>query len=437
MKSRHVTLFWILALVLAAIIAIIKFKQKPSEEKASTRSPGQTLLDSFKAADVQKLSIQGADATVNLSVKDKQWIVEERENYPANTRSINEFLRTVGELKITQAQAAGPSFAPRFGMDEASSVAADRGIKVIFKDSAGKDLTTISLGKSISSGSQNDMMSGGGFVGRYVRNHADESAFYATEETFPSIESSPKSWLDDAFIAPEKIKSIRVTEPDAETIAWEVTREAEEAEFKLVGATPDENLDAAASEPFKSLLSYAKFDDVLSAQAAKERTEEKGKRVATIVTFDGFTYTVTITPMKAQTEPPAALATPSDPQTEAKVILTIDVKAELAKERTKAADEKPEDAKSKDEAFAARLKELSEKLAKEAKVHGWNYEISKSVVESLLKDRASLIAKPTAEGADPNAGGVQNFPGGMIAPAQRGAPIEAVTPPISVPAATE
>jgi hypothetical protein len=33
---------------------------------------------------------------------------------------VNEFIRTLDELKVTRGMEAGPSFAPRFGMDEAA-----------------------------------------------------------------------------------------------------------------------------------------------------------------------------------------------------------------------------------------------------------------------------------------------------------------------------
>ena len=117
--------------------------------------------------------------------------------------------------------------------------------------------------------------------------------------------------------------------------------------------------------------------------------------------------------------------------------MTVDVSAELPKERKKEEGEKPEDTKTKDSAFTDRLKNLTEKLATEKALAGITFEISKSTVDALLKDRASLIAKPAAPQTS-NQPPVQNFPGGMVAPAPSRAvattpPIEAVTPPISIP----
>ncbi|NJM38551.1 MAG: hypothetical protein HC845_12220 [Akkermansiaceae bacterium] len=76
----------------------------------------------------------------------------------------------------------------------------------------------------------------------------------------------------------------------------------------------------------------------------------------------------------------------------------------------------------KDRAFEDRTKELNEKLAKEKALAGVTFEVSKSTVEPLLKDRAALITQATPAPAN-NAGNgsTQNFPGGAI-----------TTPPVSV-----
>ena len=59
---------------------------------------------------------------------------------------------------------------------------------------------------------------------------------------------------------------------------------------------------------------------------------------------------------------------------------------------------------------------MSDKLAKEKSFAGITYEVAKRLVEPLLKDRASLMAKPEPAGTQaPNPGGVQRLPSGMIA----------------------
>jgi hypothetical protein len=416
MNKRQVIILWIIAIALGAAVTAVKLTQKDTSKSATHRAPGQTLFESFPAADVSTVEIQGAAESVTLTKKDGTWVVAERDGYPANSTSVNEFIRTLSELKVTRGMEAGPSFAPRFGMDEDSANPAERGLSATFKDAAGKPLAKVSLGKNIESGADAGPMGGATSVGRYIRNHADESGFYAISEMFPAVSTEAARWLADDFISPEKIKAITLSQKDKSETAWKLTRETEEAEFKLDGAAPSEVLDTTATSPLKSLFSYARFEDVVPAEKVAERAAADGKRNATIETFEGFTYSLTITPVKGA---------------EDKLLMTVTVAAELPKERKKEEGEKPEDAKAKDEAFTQRVKTLTEKLDKAKLFIGRAFEVSKTTIDPLLKERAQLITAPTPPPAAGTGNGfMQQLPGGMIAaPPSRNT---ATTPPISV-----
>lgn len=422
MNKRQVIILWIIALALGATVAGVKLTQKDTTKSATNRAPGQTLFDSFPAADVSTVEIQGAAAAVTLAKKDGKWSVAQRDDYPANTSYVNDFLRTLTELEVTRGMEAGPSFAPRFGMDESASSAEDRGLTVTFKDASGKEIAKVSLGKNIESGADQGPMGGASSVGRYIRNHADESGFYAISEMFPSVTAEVPRWLNEDFISPEKIQTISLSQKGKDEVAWKLTRDGEEAEFKLEGASGAEVLDTAATTPLKSLFSYARFDDVVTKDKVAEKEDAAGKRTAIIETIEGFKYTIGITPVKGD---------------ENKLLMTVAVAAELPKERKKEEGEKPEDAKTKETAFADRLKSLTEKLDKEKKLAGRSFEVAKTTVESLLKERDALITKATPPpAADAGSGSVQQLPGGLIAspPGASAAtpPISATTPPVSV-----
>jgi len=442
MNKRQVIILWVIALVLGAAVAAVKTSQNKSVQSATKRASGQTLFEKFPVEEAAAIEIDGVTGTVDLAKKDGKWVNTSRDGYPAKVSYVNDLLRTLAELKVTRGMQAGPSFAPRFGMDEAATKAEDRGITAIFKDAAGKELAKVSLGKTIQSESSPSPMGGmgGSAVGRYIRNHADDSGFYAVSEMFPSVSDDAKTWLSDDFISIEKIKSVTVSLPGKTDVAWKLTREAEEAEFKLDGAKDAEVPDTTATGPLKTIFSYARFEDVVPAAKVAERIVADQKRIVTIETFEGFVYTIELSPAKPSATPPPAPATPdAAPLATDNFLMTVTVNAELPKERKKEENEKPEDAKTKDTAFTDRLKTLTEKIAKEKALAGITYEISKSTVEALLKDRAGLItqAKPAAPAGAPGAqnGSVQSLPGGILARPPVVAttpPIEAVTPPISV-----
>lgn len=426
MNKRQVIILWVIAIVLGAAVTAVKLSQKQATHSATKRSPGQMLFESFPATEANSIEIQGANGAVTLVRKDGKWVVSQRDGYPANSTFVNDFIRTLGDLKITQSLEAGPSFAPRFGMDDAATKPESRGLTATFKDASGKEIAKVSLGKTIEAGAAPSPMGGSGSVGRYVRNHADTSGFYAVSEMFPSVSAEAKRWLNDAFISPEKIKSITVSLTDKPDSTWKLTRETEEAEFKLDGAAAAEVLDTTVGSSVKSLFSYARFDDIVPTSQVAERTAADGKHSAVIETFEGFTYTVKISAAKPNT----AVTPTAEPAAKDNYLLSVDVSAEIPKARKIPEGEKPEDAKTLDAAFAERQKTLTEKLAKEKAFAGTTFEVAKTLVEPLLKDRAALIAKPAAPSdKTSNSGGVQKLPGGMIARP----PMTATTPPVSVP----
>lgn len=431
MSKKSVLFLWLVAAVLGGLVFTVKSNQDAPSKTAALRKTGQTLFESFPAEKVTAIVVAGAGDETHLHKRDGKWANLNRDRYPASTKAINDLLRTVADLKVAGAVEDAANYPARFGMDEASKDAKDRGITVTFSDADGTELARISVGKAIGAEESNplDPLSGGA-GGRFILNHADKSAVYKVTEMFGALSEDPKTWLDQEFISIEKPKTIAVTQPGKDDLAWKLTREDESAEFALEGATPADDFDPSAASSLKNILSSARFDDVVPTLEASTRGIEDQKRTATIETVEGFTYTIEITPTKPA-EGAAEGAAPGS------YLLTVEVEATLPTERKKEADEKPEDAKAKDEAFASRLKTLQEKLEKEEAFSGRTFEVASYVVDGLIKDRSGFktAAHP---GADAQQGGLPpgfSIPGGLPgAPAApRRAPVEATTPPIAVP----
>ena len=82
----------------------------------------------------------------------------------------------------------------------------------------------------------------------------------------------------------------------------------------------------------------------------------------------------------------------------------VSVKADLPKERTPAADEKPEDKTKLDQEFQTKQKTLSDKLAKEQKLPARPYLIAKATVEQILKERNALLKPSPSPSPTPTPG---------------------------------
>jgi len=391
MSSRLVLILWLVTIALGGAVFAVKSKQGDQARSLIRRMGGQTLLEQFPAAEVASIAITGAEGSVHLQKKDGKWIVSERDGYPANVSTVHDLLRTVEELKVIDGIEAGPAYASRFGMEETSANPAERGLTVALADANGKELAKLSVGKTLGAEPASPMM-GGGASGRFVRNHADDSGIYKTSELFASLSAEPKRWLAEEFIQVQKPVAVSVTQRGKDELAWKLTRENEEANFTLADAKPEEKPEASTLAPFKNLLSYTRFDDVVSAAEVEKRADASRKQTAMIVTVEGFTYTLTLTPAK----PTEKKATDSETANENTYFLTVKVDATLPKERKKEADEKPDDAQQKDAAFASRLKELQDKLAKEKALEGRTFEVTHSTVDALIKDRASFFQKEAA-----------------------------------------
>ncbi|MCW1924106.1 DUF4340 domain-containing protein [Luteolibacter arcticus] len=445
MNKRQVVVLWIVAIVLAAAAFFTRSGNSKGAESKTERSRGQTVLADFPADQVAKIKVSSGENTTTLVRKDGKWTIEEREGYPAKTTSVNDFLRSLAEVKVTEGVEAAPSYAPRFGMDPGASKPEDRGTEVVLSNDAGTELAHITLGKNLQAAGDDPMASmmggGGGSTGRFVRNHADETGVYKVSEMFSALTPEPKSWLNDEFLKVEKIKSVTVSpaaQPDK--VDWKVTRADENGEFTLDGAQAGETLDTTAASTLKSLFSYARFEDVVSADKASDMGKALEMRTVKIETFEGFVYNITLTPIEA--EKPKE-ADPNAAPPEENYLMTVDVEGTLPTERKKEEKESAEDAKAKDKAFADRKTELEKRLAAEKAMNGKTFQVTKYTVDALLKPRAELIKKPEAPAANnaapsglppgfPPGGGVATPPI-QVPPRPARKPVEAVTPPIAIP----
>jgi len=414
MKPRTVIILWIVSLLLGLSVFLVKKSSSGSDKDATKRAPGQILLAEFPAGKAATIEIAGAQQSVTLANKDGKWTVAQRDGFPANSRNINDLLRTLAELKVAQGIEAGPSFAPRFGMDESSSEVESRGITAVFRDASGKELAKVSFGKNLDASASASPF-GGGATGRFVRNHADESGFYAVSEIFATLSDDPKNWLSDEFIKVEKIKGISLSKPGSDENEWELVRTDENAEFAFTEAYPGVKTSATATSPLKSLFSFSRFDDVVPAAEVEKRATPEKLQKAVITTFEGLTYKITLQPAKPAATKEGVESTPAANS----YLMTVAVSAELPKERKKPEGEKAEEAEAAQNAFDQRLKALTESLDKTKALDGRTFEVSKFSVDALLKGRAEFMDKGPG-------------PGPGAAPVPQGT--SAFTPPVEIPA---
>ena len=104
----------------------------------------------------------------------------------------------------------------------------------------------------------------------------------------------------------------------------------------------------------------------------------------------------------------------SDKTEAAEFHLSVDVDAKFDGKRKPGAEESDEEAAKLDEAFAAALKELQDKLATEQELAGRIFRVRSFVADPVNKKRSEILKSEDAPAAAPGAG--PGGPGGVQLP---------------------
>lgn len=423
----------ILLIILGGLVGTAVVYQKQQHTAMNTAASRgvksrELLLPDLDVTAVQKIRIKDAKSETTLNIQDdrKSATIAERGGYAASLDRISTILTDLKEQRIASKQQVGKGAWTEIQVQppgEAEGV----GIQVEFLGAADKVLGVVILGQqiAITGGRSSTQLDGGSQ--RFVRIPSDGDTIWVVNNPYYDLEPKPESWLDKAFMDIQKVKEIDVTAAQAEE-SWKAGKKAETDEaFVLLDAKVGEGLDNT-KVTLGTLLSAPTFNDVV----AKDKVAEvmKGATKAKLVTFDGFVYDV------------QAVKQSKDGADH--YFLSFNVTADIPKTRAPVKDEKEEDKKKADDAFAARKKSLEDKLAKEQKFAGWAFEVSEYTVNSFFKKRSEIVKVEAKAEAAPELPGAPKLPApatSATAPAPsipgiiNQTPISVTPPPVPVPEA--
>ncbi len=387
-------------------------------EVGSTTDKKKVYPD-FPINEIAKITIQQKETSLSLNKGETSWEVAERAGYPANVEPVVGLLREIWDLNIVQPITVGRSQYGRLGLLDpaAQETSTEEAATVLaFQDNEGKDLASLWLGKVFERNEGRPDPFGGGMAktdaGRYVKR-GDGNSVYLVAETFADVKTEAPEWLDKTFFRVEKVKSIEIVTAN-KADDWKLERDSEDGDFTLVGATDAEKLDANKTASMKSAFSNPQMEDVFVGDEAKEQKTEAA--TFKIVTFDGFTYEISVGEKNDLNELP----------------LVLKVSGEFPKERKKGEEESDEEKKKLDQEFSDNLASLQKKLADEKRLEGHVFKGRSYLVDSILKKRGELMEEKKEEATtEPQevAPGI-SLPGlpPMPAPAAPAAPAPAPAP---------
>lgn len=417
----------ILVVVLVALIGAALYQNKDRKSRLSTGSRKGTdlralLLPDLDVNSVQKIRVKDAQSEVNVVLNGTTWTVAERGGYEASFEKISRALLALKEQKISKKQIVGKESWAKVGVQPPGGEPNGFGIGTLVEllDAKGNVKKSLILGGNVSSSGNPNASPFGGTNERLIRIPEDGDTLWVIGNTFADLDCKADTWVEKAFFDVQKLKSIEVTAAKPED-SWKASRPDENGDFTLTDAKPGENLDNGKVS-LATLLSSPTFNDVLAKD--KGAAALKGAVKAKLITFEGFTYNV-------QAVKQAGKDGAAD-----KYYLAVTVSADIAKERAAVKDEKPEDKKKNDEAFAEEKKKKEEKLAAEKKLEGWVYDVSEYTVNALLKPRAEMLAAPDKkEGGPAGPGAASGLPDikKMIPGLESAVPPPAFTKPAASP----
>jgi hypothetical protein len=410
MNRKQLTLILALVVVLGGLGWWLRQRSTTAFHSSEGRM-GQKVLGDFDVNSVAQVTLQRGTNTLTLVRQDDRWNVRERGGYAANFSEVSDLLRKLWELKVIEPQTIGASQLGRLEL-LAPGAGEKSGTLIELKGSDGKVIRSVLLGKKHERKSAGPSPYGGdeGFPdGRYVMLVGQSNAVSLVSEPFSSAEPNAEQWLNKDFFKIEKVKSVAVTYPAA-TNSWKLERTNETSELKLADATPEEKLDPSKASGIPNALAFPSFKDVV-LDPKPEQTGLDSPVTANFETFDGFNYTVKVGKKLGEEDYYTALS----------------VVAELPKERQPGKDEKPEDKDKLDKEFKEKNDKLAEKLKAEQALGKWVYLVPKYTLDSVLKDRKSLMVEPKP------AGGTNTPPAGVALPGMTPDPADADEKPDAAP----
>ena len=343
-------------IVLLAVLgggALLVYQQGRSQRPAEAVALGQPLLKGLKAAEVNAILFRESKAALTLERKDERWVVAERAGFPADLDRVRDFVIKAIELKIGQSEAIGDKDRARLNLDASGTL-------VEFKDAQGKPLARFIAGrKYFKREPENPDQAAGD--GRFVLLPDDPGHVVVVSNPLAQATARSAEWISRSGLAIEKVKTLEVRTAAGD--GWKIERSGDDAEWKLVGAKPQEKLEITKANAAAYSLASLDVSDV-----APKETEDTGLEQAAVITattFDGLSYTIKAGKLAGE-QYYVALSVKGEPKAEGKD----------AEERNR---------------------KLAERLPREKALAAHVLLVSKNRLEDALKPRAELLAKPEAK----------------------------------------
>ena len=343
--SARFTLILVVMLGILGGGALLYQYQERMRRPDNIATLGRTLFKDLKAADVTAIRIVEPKSTLTVQQKNDRWVIAERGDFPADVAKVREFMLQALSLKVGQSEPIGDKDRARLNLDES-------GTQVEFAGADGKPLSKLIVGKKYFK-REVDNPEKARADGRFVALPGEPKVVYIVSDPLAQATTRSSEWIDKSSFQVEKVKTLEVRYPEGG--GYRIERNGDNADWRLVGAKPDEKLDVTRANAASYSLGLLELADVAPKGTALEQPV-----TIQATTLDGLAYTIRVGKLQGDNYP-VSFSSSGTPR--------------------------------KDDKDAERLKKLEERLPREKLLSDYVLLIPKSKLEDTLKKRPELLEK--------------------------------------------
>jgi hypothetical protein len=259
--------------VLAILSAFAYLGNRPKAAPSADPRVGSVLLDSDTAAKAAGLSVEDQGKKVDLS-KDASgtWIVTTYYNFPADLQKVSRLAQDLNEAKVDRLVTESPERLEHLGFKDSA---------ITFRDSSGKEIWRLVIGKEPDSGN-----------GRFIRFGDEPKAFFSGLHVW--LDTDSKGWANTQLlnVKPDDIASVEIPFDSGTPV---VASRAKKDGAWTSGSTPSGQKPSADKlSAMIASLTGLKFTDTVDVGDATAAAAAPHMRIFKLTTFDGRTLTISL-----------------------------------------------------------------------------------------------------------------------------------------------
>jgi len=277
MNSRNV----IIAVITAVIVVVAwqtSQKNAPTTELVSERLYPDLIE---RLNDVQSVKIQSAASITELVRSGENWVVANRDNFPATFATVKNTLINLADATVIEEKTSKPERYARIGVGDISEPDS-KAVRLEIDAGSGDQLATVLIGNERSGSQLNARQF-------YVRKTDAAAALLVEGEL--NVKDDPADWMDSAVVnvATARVRQVSITPADGPQVV--VTKQKAGDNFFTLSDIPTgfEAKSRSVVSSLGAMLLDVKFDNV----AAQSRVGASSPiATAEVRTFDGLIGTM-------------------------------------------------------------------------------------------------------------------------------------------------